>query len=646
MGGSGVYSAYIGAVVDMAKIFSSMHTAHFRYIPALALPSGDTLNLRLATPPSFRNPKSVVVVALPVLGDVKLPPLHPVNPSESFCVAKPDLVLPVEGAPLVFATEMAHDLVLHLEAHGHDAVDLPVVPDISKGGLVLAHGATVPKEGVLTGDLTGILRGKWGFDDWTGPHFRLHAVTGNGWTVAVADQSALVVGREDTLHMEGENTLCVDRIEARGSNGTPVKVTWKSPRPETLELNVALKDALPGQIGFSIYQFGQEKPRTVEVKAYADAASIDLLTLNAGDQEANLKGTRLDEVASVDLDGIALVPATLGRNGDSDMLTLKAASSTAKLKIGARLTAKVTLRDGRMLRTTVTIEAPRPQVTLASKGVQAPDATAVTMGSPDDLPLNGRLVFFLKSVAPPRFPRDARVELAAVDGSFHTVLTMADGSLILQDAHTVMGSLDPQVRFGPSAFGPVQLRVVAASGTAGSWIPLGTLVRLPSFKELRCVRNTQKSCTLTGANLFLAVAFSSTRDFVNVAEVPPEFTGTQIMVPHPSAGVLYMKLRDDPEAVAAVTLPVTSEAKPTSSAPLSSAAPGSFAPASVVSSSEAGALAAGQQPVAEAASPTQRPTTSPQPAVTAAETNAPTSPAPTPSASSAESDSAAKKPQP
>ena len=68
MAGGGAYSPYIGAIVDTAKILSSLHTAHFQYIPALALSSDDTLNLRLNMPPSFRNPKSVVVVALPPLG--------------------------------------------------------------------------------------------------------------------------------------------------------------------------------------------------------------------------------------------------------------------------------------------------------------------------------------------------------------------------------------------------------------------------------------------------------------------------------------------------------------------------------------------------------------------------------------------------
>src|SRR5581483_5878479 len=51
IGGAGMYSPYVGAIVDMAKILSSLHTAHFQYIPALALPTKDTLNLRLNEPP-------------------------------------------------------------------------------------------------------------------------------------------------------------------------------------------------------------------------------------------------------------------------------------------------------------------------------------------------------------------------------------------------------------------------------------------------------------------------------------------------------------------------------------------------------------------------------------------------------------------
>jgi hypothetical protein len=143
MAGGGAYSPYIGAIVDTAKILASLHTAHFQYIPALALPTADSLNLRLNMPPSFRNPKSVVVVALPSIGPSAPELLSPVNPNENFCALKPGLVLPAAGAPLVFATQLAHDLVLHLE-NGGDAknrgLDIPVTPDAARGGLIPAEG--------------------------------------------------------------------------------------------------------------------------------------------------------------------------------------------------------------------------------------------------------------------------------------------------------------------------------------------------------------------------------------------------------------------------------------------------------------------------------------------------------------------------
>jgi len=198
------------------------------------------------------------------------------------------------------------------------------------------------------------------------------------------------------------------------------------------------------------------------------------------------------------------------------------------------------------------------------------------LGSADDLPVEGKLVFFVKSVVPAHFPRDSKVEIAAADGGFHTVLSLTDASLMLEDARTAMGSVEPLARFGASAFGPVQLRVLAANGTAGDWLPLGTLVRLPGFKDLHCPRATAKPCTLTGTNLFLAAAFSATQDFSSATEVPAEFTGTQLAVPHPANGVLYMKLRDDPATVQTLALPATpaaGEAKTASLPAVTASAP-------------------------------------------------------------------------
>jgi hypothetical protein len=423
--------------------------------------------------------------------------------------------------------------------------------------------------------LTGELRGKWGFDDWVGPHFHLRAAEPGKWTLAAGDQTALVVGREDTLHLEDDNTLCVDRVEEEVAGGSPLKLAWKSPKPGMLEVIVPMKDAAPGPVTFDIFHFGLKEPDRLPLKAYAEAASLDRLTLSAGDAEALLKGTRLDEVATAELDGITLTPSALNRVQDFDQLAMNAAGSTANLEPGKHYIAKVQLRDGRQLKAQVTVDPPRPQVTLLSKGAQDEPSAApnpVHLGSLDDLPVDDRLVFFLKSRVPANFPRSEKVEVAAVDGSFRTVLALADGSLMLEDAKTAIGMVDPLARFGSSAFGPVEARAMSADGVSGDWLPLGTLVRLPGFKELRCPRAVAKPCTLSGTNLFLAASIAATPDFDNATDVPPEFTGTQLSVAHPSGGILYLRLRDDPATVQTLTLPVTPASQP-AAAPVQPAAP-------------------------------------------------------------------------
>jgi len=238
---------------------------------------------------------------------------------------------------------------------------------------------------------------------------------------------------------------------------------------------------------------------------------------------------------------------------------LKAGASTETLEPGRRYSARVELRDGRDLKVPVTVERPRPQVTLLSKGTQeeeSADPSPVHLGSPNDLPVERRLVFFLKSKSPQSFPRDQKVEVAAADNSFHTTLSLTDGTLMLEDASTALAVVEPLAKFGSSAFGPVQARAISGDGVAGEWLSLGTLVRLPGFKELRCPHSVAKQCTLAGTNLFLARSISASEDFDNAIDVPADFTGTQLTVPHPANGILYLKLRDDPETVQTLALSV------------------------------------------------------------------------------------------
>lgn len=410
------------------------------------------------------------------------------------------------------------------------------------------------------GELTGVVKGKWGFDDWEGPRFHLVSAEAGKWTVAPSDESALVVGREDTLHITGENALCIEKIEAQSTGASATELKWKSPKPDALELEVPLKDAAPGPVTINIHQYGLDKPDKLTLTAYSEAASLERLNLSAGDTEAALTGNRLDEVAMASLNGIEWTPLDLKRVQDQDRLEMKANGDTGALEAGKRYTAKVQLRDGRELKVRVSVEPPRPQVTLLSKGTQdeeSDDPSPVHLGSPNDLPVQGRLVFFLKSKTPANFPRDEKVEVAATDNSFHTTLSVSDGTLMLEDANTALGVVEPLAKFGSSAFGPVQARAISADGVAGEWLSLGTLVRIPGFKELHCPHNLSRACTLTGTNLFLAASVATSPDFDNAVDVPADFTGTQLTVPHPVNGVLYLKLRDDPATVQTLALSVT-----------------------------------------------------------------------------------------
>jgi hypothetical protein len=95
-------------------------------------------------------------------------------------------------------------------------------------------------------------------------------------------------------------------------------------------------------------------------------------------------------------------------------------------------------------------------------------------------------MFSLKTAQP--FPRAGKVEIASPDDSLHTALSLTDPnpSLILESPDTLLGTLQPLKAFGPSAFGPVHIRAVAPDGTTGEWLPLVTLVRLPTFTSLSC----------------------------------------------------------------------------------------------------------------------------------------------------------------
>jgi len=558
MAGGGFYSPYVGAVVDLARILGNLHTAAYQYIPALALPKGSHLNLRLNNPPSFRNPKSVLVVGLPAVEVAQLPPLRSVNPEQVFCLEKLPLVLPIDGAPLVFSTEIAHDFVLRIKGKGGSVMDLPATPDPARGGFVIDGSALLNAN--LDSDVSGALRGNWGFDSFEGPAFHLRNAHPTMWNVMPGDRGALIVGRVDTFHLQSECAVCVDEVTVQDDQHKDVETTWKALKPDELEIQVALKDERAGPLKIMVKQFGAATSDELVLHAYAEAAELDYFKINAGDKQGVLTGTRLDEVNSFELKGIRFVPTKLSRADKKDELQLAVASTalpSTALQANEKLVAHVDLKDGRILDLQTTVEKPRPAVTLISKSVQ-PGSTrsAVHLKDQDELPQDGRLSFFLKSEVPDSFPRTEKIEVSGLDDSFHVLLSVADGNLILQNSETALAILDPLKSFGPSAFGPLRFRPVEIDRENGDWQPLATLVRIPTLKELRCPESPDKQCRLIGSNLFLIDSVASDPQFTHAISVPAGFPDTTLSVPRPNGTLLYIKLRDDPATVDSLVLPV------------------------------------------------------------------------------------------
>jgi hypothetical protein len=557
--GGGYYSAYVGAVVDLARVLGNARTASYQYIPALALPHDEEMNLKLNNPPSFHRPMSVIVVALPAVEAPQLPPLRSTNHDEVFCLQKASLVLPLEGAPLVFSAAIAHDFVLQVPDKNGHTLKLPAKADPASGGFVVdTHAA---EEAQFDAELIGKLRGFWGFEAYDGPNFRLRTSRASHWTIPAIEQSALIVGREDSLHLESPAAVCVDNITVQDAQGKEIKTTWEPAKADEVEVKVALKDEAAGSMKLKIRQFGLNHPDELAVQAYSEAARLEGFHMNAGDREGVLKGTRLDEVARFEVKGIAFVPDKLARVDEKDELRLATTDkNAASLQPDEKLTAHVSLKDGRVLDLPATIEPPRPKVTLVSKHIQVgAEPSAISLGSEDELPLDGAISFLVKSEIPERFARSERIEVATADESFSILLSVMDGSLVLRDAESFVAVLDPQKAFGPSAFGPLRFRPVDATGAKGDWQPLATLVRVPVLKELHCAVGPDTPCQLSGSNLFLIDAVASDAQFTHVAPVPTGFIESSLNVPHPDGGSLYIRLRDDPATTSTVQLPVLPE---------------------------------------------------------------------------------------
>jgi hypothetical protein len=372
----------------------------------------------------------------------------------------------------------------------------------------------------------------------------------------------LLAGQDNHLMLKGDGSACIQHVALASDKAKDVDVSFK-PAPgndakDTVALDVSLKTVQPGGYSLAIQQYGEPNQDKVPLTAYTAGIHLDDLKIHSGDDTAVLDGEGLKDVASVEIEKQTFTPAG---GGNEDRSVHLHAGAGVSPKDGSEATVK--LKDGRTMPVKITSEAARPSLNLVSfKATATPSngSLAVNLGAKDDIPLEGKLTFVVQTKDV--FPRTQTIEVATADGSVHTTLSLASTNLVLQDDHTAVGTLEPLKAFGPSAFGKLAMRPVAADGTAGNWTGLGTLVRAPQITAVHCAADAP-TCTVDGKNFFLVQAFGGAKDFAKPAEVPNGFADSSFQVPAPADGVtLYLKLRDDPGAVATVTLPTPAAKTP------------------------------------------------------------------------------------
>jgi len=247
-GGLGYYSPYISTIRDIVGIFGAMHTAKYQYIPALSVARGDMVSLVLNTPPSFADPKSVLMAVLPSIKPAHVPTIE-VSGAPEACLGAENPLLRVPSTPLIYATDYAHDLMVRVHLPDNAVADLPLTADVTRGGLVIGSAAA-PIPAHLSGPVTGTIHGMWGFEPFSGPEVSLQ--TPGDWHWKTGDSGKA----EGVVRLTGAPAACVLGVTA---------TSGKDPGPDGAK-PVAWKAASPQEIAVTIPAMGEKsEPVTLSI---------------------------------------------------------------------------------------------------------------------------------------------------------------------------------------------------------------------------------------------------------------------------------------------------------------------------------------------------------------------------------------------
>lgn len=550
--GSGSYSSVIGSILDVGRLMDSLRTAQYVYIPALPSVVDDRATLMLNTPPSFHKPLSVLVAALPAVERTVPPSLRTATDDAGHCTADTPLVLPVEGDALVYTTRYAHDVRLEGTAADGTAFSLPAQADPLLGGYVVTGAAATP----VSEDVPVRLAGRWGFDRFEGPNFRLATPRAREWRVDDAVRDRVVAGRESILTVQGTGA-CLDTVTFTDPAGRVHETSHAVAAADRVEVTLPLEGVHAGALALHFSDRGGVAAAPLTVTAFEEPSRLDTLRAYVGDSSLTVDGQGLDQLAAIEVAGSEFVA------GDEVSPDSRQVQLTGRGEQGPRWVAGTTLKgtarlhDGRTLPVTVTVRPPRPRLkrlALNVRGTADPDGLPLALGDPTDLPVRSTVTFAVQTEAPSRFLASVRLEVDAPESDVSTTLDVKGGALTLLDPRTVVATVDVARLLGPTTFGLLRYRLLNGED-ASDWLPLGRLVRLPALRAPQCSPTDGLPCTLPGGRLFLLGSVAARADERDAMALEPGFPGDAVLIPHPLDGHLYLRLRDDPDHLAIAELP-------------------------------------------------------------------------------------------
>lgn len=552
----GVYSAYVGTVIDLVHLLGLLHTAQYRYIPAITLPQDASLNTRLNTAPSFGNPMSVIVVALPPIQASRLPDLHLATPRQAFCLRNPEMVLPLRGSTSFYSTEFAHDLYLDFGGK-----TLPITPDVLAGGLIRDLSRQVNGVAPITDSadapfLRARLRGRWGFDEFDGPELLFQRSEGIGWKIM---NGPFLAGQTSPQQLNADATACLHNVFLRQPDGTASEIPFTMSDDGSINLSIPAQDRAAGKYLLQLSQYGSVAPIALPFTERAnEGGNVELASLSTDGKNVLITGKKLDEIAMVSTSAGKLAAASPVTQNDAIF------SLPPKWTVSVGDNLLVTYLDGRTQNISLVAEdatATLHVLSLQPSVENPPGELAIELLTAGAIPLHSTLHFMVSSggvVAP-----TDQIEIATVNGEANAVLSFQspDASLMLEDAHTIVGRIDLDRKLGESAFGALHIRMIRANGEKGQWIEFGTLVRRPHLSSVHC---DAKTCALHGSEIFLLQEIGDTQDLQDAVKIPRTAVADDFSFTVDKARVktLYCSLRDNPTITAAIPLKEVASSKP------------------------------------------------------------------------------------